>query len=152
MFSRWLSSGILRAALFEVVGTSETSADFWDTTRRNIPEDVNFHTCRRKNLKSHLRVPNKVVSVAADDACNVTGGDSKLTTLFTKPSVIPLYRFFALLVKKHCVLTVVWVAWKMYGKLPQQCFFALHASNKKYWQLFLEETGSVYDDLLLYSS
>jgi hypothetical protein len=30
--------------MMEAVSTSETSVSFYQTTRRNIPEDVNFHT------------------------------------------------------------------------------------------------------------
>jgi hypothetical protein len=35
----------------EAVNTSETSLDFYETTRRSIPEE-SLHTCRRKNLNS----------------------------------------------------------------------------------------------------
>jgi hypothetical protein len=43
-----------RAMMMEAVGTSETSVNFYQTTRRNIPEDSHLHTRRRENLKSHL--------------------------------------------------------------------------------------------------
>jgi hypothetical protein len=33
--------------------TSKTSVNFYQTTRRNIPEDSDFHTRCRENLKSH---------------------------------------------------------------------------------------------------
>jgi hypothetical protein len=33
--------------------TSETSVNFYQTTRRNNAEDSHLHTCRRENLKSH---------------------------------------------------------------------------------------------------
>jgi hypothetical protein len=39
--------------MMETVGTSETSVNFYQTTRRNIPEDSHLHTRRRENLKSH---------------------------------------------------------------------------------------------------
>jgi hypothetical protein len=32
--------------------TSDTSVNFYQTTRRNNPEDSHFHTRRRENLKS----------------------------------------------------------------------------------------------------
>jgi hypothetical protein len=32
---------------------SETPANFYRTSRRNIPEDSHFHTRRRENLESH---------------------------------------------------------------------------------------------------
>jgi hypothetical protein len=38
----------------EAVNTSETSVNFYKTTGSNIPKDRHLHTCRRKNLKSHL--------------------------------------------------------------------------------------------------
>jgi ribosomal protein S15P/S13E len=34
--------------------TSETSVNFHNTTRRNIPEDCHLYTHRRENVKSHL--------------------------------------------------------------------------------------------------
>jgi hypothetical protein len=34
--------------------TSETSVNFYQTTRRFNPEDSYLHTRRRENLKSHL--------------------------------------------------------------------------------------------------
>jgi hypothetical protein len=40
--------------MMEADGISETSVAFYQTTWRNIPKDNNFHTRRRKNLKSHL--------------------------------------------------------------------------------------------------
>jgi hypothetical protein len=42
------------ALTMEAVSTSETSANFYQTARRNIPEDSYLHTRRRENLKSHL--------------------------------------------------------------------------------------------------
>jgi hypothetical protein len=38
----------------KAASTSETSADFYQTTWRNNPEDSRLHTGRRENLKSHL--------------------------------------------------------------------------------------------------
>jgi hypothetical protein len=44
---------IIRAMMVEVVSTSETSFSFYQTTRRNIPEDSHlYHTSLRENLKS----------------------------------------------------------------------------------------------------
>jgi hypothetical protein len=39
--------------MMEAASTSETSVNFYQTTRRNNPEDSHFHTRRRENLKSH---------------------------------------------------------------------------------------------------
>jgi hypothetical protein len=41
-FQRCLPSAI--ALMMEGVTTSETSVNFYETIRRNIPEDSNFHT------------------------------------------------------------------------------------------------------------
>jgi hypothetical protein len=40
--------------MMETVSTSETSVNFYQTTRRNIPEDRHAHTRRRENLKSQF--------------------------------------------------------------------------------------------------
>jgi hypothetical protein len=39
--------------MMEAVRTPETSVYSNETTRRYIPDDYNFHTRRRENLKSH---------------------------------------------------------------------------------------------------
>jgi hypothetical protein len=39
------------ALMMEAVSTSEMSVNFYQTTRRNIPEDSRLHTRRRENLK-----------------------------------------------------------------------------------------------------
>jgi hypothetical protein len=44
----------------EEVSTSEASVNFYQTTRRNIPEDSHLHTRRRENLKSHS-IPDTAV-------------------------------------------------------------------------------------------
>jgi hypothetical protein len=58
----WLSSGMLDRVVWlkfsdvsEVPAASEMSVNY-QTTRRNIPEDSPFHTCRRESLKSHLYI------------------------------------------------------------------------------------------------
>jgi hypothetical protein len=40
--------------MMEAENTSETSVNFYQTTRRYNPEDSNLHTHRRENLKSYL--------------------------------------------------------------------------------------------------
>jgi hypothetical protein len=47
------ASGLLITLMMEAAKTSETSVNFYQTTRRNILEDSHLHTRRRKNLKSH---------------------------------------------------------------------------------------------------
>jgi hypothetical protein len=41
------------ALMMKAARTSETSANFYQTTSRNIPEDSHLHIRRRENLKSH---------------------------------------------------------------------------------------------------
>jgi hypothetical protein len=53
---RWLSSGLLRcviALMMKAASASETSVNFYQTTRRNNAEDSHLHTLRRENLKPH---------------------------------------------------------------------------------------------------
>jgi hypothetical protein len=58
---RWLSSGLLHrvvwlwviALIMEAAGTSEVSVNFYQTTRRNNPENSHLHTHRCENLKSY---------------------------------------------------------------------------------------------------
>jgi hypothetical protein len=38
----------------EAASTSETAANFYQTTPHNDPEDSHLHTRRRENLKSHF--------------------------------------------------------------------------------------------------
>jgi hypothetical protein len=45
--------------MMETASTSETSVNFYQTTRRNNPEASHFHTRRRENLKSHLEKTDK---------------------------------------------------------------------------------------------
>jgi hypothetical protein len=44
----------LIALMMEAANASETSVNFYQTTRRNKSEDSRFHTRRRENLKSHF--------------------------------------------------------------------------------------------------
>jgi hypothetical protein len=39
--------------IMKAVSISEASVDFYQTIRRNIPENGHFHTRRRENPKSH---------------------------------------------------------------------------------------------------
>jgi hypothetical protein len=43
---------VLIALMMEAVSISETSANFYQTTRRNNPEDSHLDSRRRENLKS----------------------------------------------------------------------------------------------------
>jgi hypothetical protein len=42
------------ALMMETASTSETSINFYQTTRRNNREDSHLHTRRRENIKSHF--------------------------------------------------------------------------------------------------
>jgi hypothetical protein len=42
--------------MMEAAITSETSVNFYKTTRRNMPEDSHLHTLRHENVKSHLHL------------------------------------------------------------------------------------------------
>jgi hypothetical protein len=53
--SKVLTVSIVRA-MMEAVNTSETSAYFYQATRRNIPKDNHLHTCNRMNLKSYQKI------------------------------------------------------------------------------------------------
>jgi hypothetical protein len=45
-----------QALMMEAVSTYETSVNFYQTTRRNIPEDSHLHTRHQENLKSGLPI------------------------------------------------------------------------------------------------
>jgi hypothetical protein len=53
--SEMLAASIIIALMMGAANTSETSINFYQTTRRNIPEDSHLHTCRREDLKSHMQ-------------------------------------------------------------------------------------------------
>jgi hypothetical protein len=42
--------------MMEAARASETSTNFYLTTRRNKPDDSHLHIRRRENLKSHLNM------------------------------------------------------------------------------------------------
>jgi hypothetical protein len=44
----------LIALMMAAASTSETSVNFYHTTRRYNPEDSHLHTPRRENLKSYI--------------------------------------------------------------------------------------------------
>jgi hypothetical protein len=50
-----LAASIFITLMMEAASTSETSGYFYQTARRNIPEDSHLHTHRRENVKSHPR-------------------------------------------------------------------------------------------------
>jgi hypothetical protein len=43
---------VLVALMMKAASTSEMSADFYQPTSRNNPEDSHRHTCHHENLKS----------------------------------------------------------------------------------------------------
>jgi hypothetical protein len=55
--------------MMEAARTSETLANFYQTTRRYNPEDSHLHTSRRENFKSYLneKVLTRDISEARSD-------------------------------------------------------------------------------------
>jgi hypothetical protein len=51
--NQFLAQGLFIALTIEAASTSETSVDFYQTKRHNIPEDI-LRTRHRENLKSHM--------------------------------------------------------------------------------------------------
>jgi hypothetical protein len=51
--SEVITAFIIRAMMMDAASTSETSVSFYQTTRRNSPEDSHLHPRRRENLKSY---------------------------------------------------------------------------------------------------
>jgi hypothetical protein len=47
--------------MIEAVSSFKTSVNFYQITRRNIPEDRHLHTRRRENLKSRLSIEYQVI-------------------------------------------------------------------------------------------
>jgi hypothetical protein len=47
------AASIIIAVMMEAASTSETSVNFYQTTRRYYPEDNHLHIRRRENLKSY---------------------------------------------------------------------------------------------------
>jgi hypothetical protein len=48
----WDAAPLGLALMVEAASTSETSVSFYETTRRNIPEDGHLYTRRHENVKS----------------------------------------------------------------------------------------------------
>jgi hypothetical protein len=46
--------------MMEAARISETSVNFYQTTRRNSAEDSHLHTCHREKQKSHLAIGNNL--------------------------------------------------------------------------------------------
>jgi hypothetical protein len=53
--------------IMEAASTPETSVNFYQTTRSNIPEDRHLHTSHRENAKSHLIICFKFVGNGAEE-------------------------------------------------------------------------------------
>jgi hypothetical protein len=54
--------------MMEAANTSETPVNFYQTTRRNNPEDGHLHTRSRENLKSHIEKQMTLVSFPLEPA------------------------------------------------------------------------------------
>jgi hypothetical protein len=75
----FLACGLLIAVMMEAASTSETWANFYQTARRNNPEDIHLHTRYRENLKSHFS------SSLARQPCVGPGLLKKLPPFFPVP-------------------------------------------------------------------
>jgi hypothetical protein len=53
VFTSSIIRAMMIALMMEAASASETSVNFYQTTRRNIPEGSHVHTRDRENLKSH---------------------------------------------------------------------------------------------------
>jgi hypothetical protein len=53
VLTAFIFGAVSNALMMEAVITSETSVNFCETSRRNIPEDCNIRTRRLENLKCH---------------------------------------------------------------------------------------------------
>jgi hypothetical protein len=62
----WVVAPII-ALMMEAARTSETLANFYQTTRRYNPEDSHLRTHRRENLKPYLYKSSLVLSVLVDE-------------------------------------------------------------------------------------
>jgi hypothetical protein len=67
-FQKLIVTQLLIALMIEAASAPETSVNFYQTTRRNIPQESHLHTFRRENLKSHtvitsLNIINKLILV-----------------------------------------------------------------------------------------
>jgi hypothetical protein len=51
----------------EAVSISETSVNFYQTARRNIPEDSHVHDCRHERLDFHLLISLTALSFFSDE-------------------------------------------------------------------------------------
>jgi hypothetical protein len=52
--SKQVSEVLTIALMMEAASTSETSVNFYQTTRRNNPKDSHLHTLRREKLNTHF--------------------------------------------------------------------------------------------------
>jgi hypothetical protein len=52
---------LVDALMMEAPSISETSVNFYMTTRRNFQEEIHLHTRRRENLKVHQIKRNQVI-------------------------------------------------------------------------------------------
>jgi hypothetical protein len=81
-----LAASIVMAVMMEAARISETSVNFYPTTRRSISENRHLHVILRENLKSHevVFLAVKVCSVAYTFFTEITSFCASL------PSLVPL--------------------------------------------------------------
>jgi hypothetical protein len=75
--SEVFAASVIRAVM-EAASTSETSVNFYQTTRRNNQEDSHLPTRRRDNLKSHFfkvfHIRHCTENNQVSPACDTTNG------------------------------------------------------------------------------
>jgi hypothetical protein len=74
--------------MMKAVSISETSVNFYQTTRRNITEDSNLHTRRRENLKSHHKLLNCFRNTVTCRTVDIKFQHTNLTTNQTLSFVV----------------------------------------------------------------
>jgi hypothetical protein len=67
--------------IMEAVSTSETSENFYQTTRRNNPEDSHLHTRNRENLKSDQSIFTSFWRLSVNShSCSVNNNNGDTTS------------------------------------------------------------------------
>jgi hypothetical protein len=89
--------------MVEAASTSETSVNFYQTTRRTTPEGSHLHTHRRENLKSHLgNEVHPYVVTATLSSVAISRSCSKQQTLYPKECGVKIARAGSVSLRMTC--------------------------------------------------
>jgi hypothetical protein len=77
----------LIALMMKAEINSETSVNFYQTTRCNNPEDSHLHTRRRENLKSHIVQFLTAVYNCPDSVVSLCWSDSVTSTIYMRKNL-----------------------------------------------------------------